>query len=154
MIAFRFFVVLFALPWATATVALQDDWVERSNEHAQVLLEVMARFGPEQAGDLGIEGLDHEVFQLPLDGDEQMIAAMTAARDELLSRLEDERHPAVRQDLQILIDAAESAIESEQLAREYSIPYFNLHEAIFSGVRHLLHEQMPPERWPAGVLFR
>lgn len=40
-----------------------DDWITRSNENSMVLLEVLARFSPEGAGQLGVDGLDEEIFQ-------------------------------------------------------------------------------------------
>ena len=46
---------------ATAPTAGQGKapaWVARSNEHAQVLLAVMAKLSPEGAGQLGVEGGD------------------------------------------------------------------------------------------------
>ena len=56
---------LLALAWSTtASAATPPSWVARSNENAQVVLEVMARFGPEGAGELGIPGLDEEIFDL------------------------------------------------------------------------------------------
>ena len=39
-------------------------WVEESNRNATVLLEVLARYSPESAGSLGVEGADTEVADL------------------------------------------------------------------------------------------
>ena len=36
-------------------------WVERSNEHAQVLLEALAEMSPESAASLGVESVDEEI---------------------------------------------------------------------------------------------
>ena len=36
-------------------------WVEQSNRHAQVLLEVLARVSPESAGGLGVKWLDDQI---------------------------------------------------------------------------------------------
>jgi len=45
--------------------ARQDpQWIERSNSHAQVLLEALARISPEGAGSLGVEGFDTEILDL------------------------------------------------------------------------------------------
>ena len=49
---------------ATAAVGLlaanafaeTNDWVERSNANAQVVLQVLAEFNPESAGSLGVDG--------------------------------------------------------------------------------------------------
>lgn len=39
-------------------------WVEKSNEHAQVVLDVLAKLSPEGAGRLGVDGLDEEISDL------------------------------------------------------------------------------------------
>lgn len=129
-----------------------DDWVARSNENAKVLLEVQAKYGPEGAARIGIDGLDEEVFQLPLDLQERVDADVEAAIAELQKRLAAETHPAVRQDLEIMIKAAEDSIRGGELQQEYDLPYFNLPQAIFGGIRALLDDQVPAERRPAAVV--
>lgn len=39
-------------------------WVEKSDEHAQVVLDVLAKLSPEGAGRLGVDGLDEEISDL------------------------------------------------------------------------------------------
>ena len=39
-------------------------WIAVSNRHAQVLLDVLARFAPESAGQFGVTGLDEAVSNL------------------------------------------------------------------------------------------
>ena len=41
-----------------------DDWVSKSNEHAKVVLEVLAKYSPEGAASLGVDGLDEQIFDL------------------------------------------------------------------------------------------
>ncbi|HSW34668.1 MAG TPA: hypothetical protein VLH36_13740, partial [Steroidobacteraceae bacterium] len=54
-----------ALLFATSTLATaEQDWVERSNANAEPLLQVMAKYAPETAAALGVEGFDAEVFDL------------------------------------------------------------------------------------------
>ena len=130
----------------------EGDWVARSNENAKVLLEVQAKYGPEGASQIGIDGLDEEVFQLPLDFQERVTADTEAALAELRKRLAAEEHPAVRQDLEIMIEAAEDSIRGGELQQEYSLPYFNLAQAVFGGMRSLLDDQVPAERRPAAVV--
>jgi hypothetical protein len=141
-----------ALAVAAAPAVAAPDWVARSNENAQVLLEVMARFNPEQAGFFGVEGLDAEIFQLPLDLNAQTIAAIEGALGTLKERLATETDPAVRQDLEILIEAGELQIEGTRVAEQYQLPYFGLHQAIFQGIRALLDDQVEAERRPAALL--
>jgi hypothetical protein len=42
-------------------------WVAKSNQNAQVLLEIDARFNPESAGASGINGLDEQITDLKPD---------------------------------------------------------------------------------------
>ena len=126
-----------ALLVATVPVAASQEpaaWIERSNSHAQVLLEVLARFAPEGAGQLGVDGLDEEIFQLPPDINQQTLTAIEGALAELNQRLEAEQNDAVRQDLQILIDAAEQNIEGTESREQFQLPYFNVPQAIFQGL--------------------
>lgn len=127
-------------------------WIARSNEHSQVLLEVFARFSPEGAGQLGVDGLDEEIFQVPPDINEQTTAAIEAALAELRGRLEAETHDKVRQDLEILIEAGEQAIEGNELSEHYELPYFNVPQAVFQGIRALLDARVPEERRGAALV--
>ncbi|MDH3253186.1 MAG: DUF885 domain-containing protein, partial [Ignavibacteria bacterium] len=54
-------------------------WIERSNSNAQVLLDVMARFNPEYAARLGVEGLDEEIADLKQGVAERTDAALQEA---------------------------------------------------------------------------
>ncbi len=40
------------------------EWVEVSNEHAQVLLRAMAELSPESAARYGVEGIDEQILDL------------------------------------------------------------------------------------------
>ena len=46
------------------SAAVTQDWVARSNENARLALEPLARFAPEGAGQLGLEGYDEGVLDL------------------------------------------------------------------------------------------
>src|SRR3954470_20986079 len=78
-------------------------WIETSNKHAQVLLDVQARFGPEGAGEIGVAGLDREVTSLTPESRRQLRQPSGAARARLKGLLEAEKDPLVRQDLEILV---------------------------------------------------
>src|SRR5262245_4957941 len=54
-------------------------WVVRSDENARVLMDVQARFGPEGASQVGMDGYDEQVFDLKPGRDERLRAALTAA---------------------------------------------------------------------------
>src|SRR5438270_947847 len=84
-------------------------WIARSNENAQLLLKLQAKYGPEFASRQGVPGLDEEVTQFPKDRRTQQEADQAAALAELNRRLAAEKDPLVAQDLQIMVKAAEQA---------------------------------------------
>ena len=126
-------------------------WVERSNDNTKVLLDIQARYGPEGASAIGIDGYDAAVSQLPLDLNAKIVADTEGAIKQLQARLAKETDPAVRQDLQILIASANDGIEGMQLSEKYDIPYFNLAQTFFNGTRALLDDRVAAERRPAIV---
>lgn len=140
-------IVLSALP-----AQAQDDWVENSNAHSQIVLEAFARFNPEAAGSLGVDGLDEEILDLREGLYERDLADSERVLEELRIRLAEESHPAVRQDLGILIKAVEDSIETTKLERQYLLPYRNVSETVFSGIRALIDPQIPAERYPAAIV--
>ncbi len=141
--------------WAVSLpVAAADgnDWVERSNEYAALVLEQIARFDPESAGGIGVDGLDEEIVDLAPGIHERSLASSREVLATLRSKLETERDPKVRQDLGILIQAVEDGITTAELNHENMLPYYNLNQTIFSGVRALIDPQVPRERYPAAVV--
>jgi uncharacterized protein (DUF885 family) len=132
--------------------AQADDWVERSNANAQILLDIFARFAPEGAGQLGVSGLDEEVFDLGPRVIERANQAVREAVETLQARLAEEEHPLVRQDLEILIESAEQNIEAAEFTLKYDLPYFNLAQTVFQGIRSLLDDQVEASRRPAALV--
>jgi len=131
----------------------QEDvsWVERSNQNSQLLLAVLAKWAPELGTELGIPGLDEEISQLPPDIVELVQADLLEARTELTSRLDIEADPAVRQDLEILIDAAEYLIDEVRLEEKFLVGHEAVPEDIWRGIRVLLDEQVDASRRQAAV---
>lgn len=52
----------------------------------------------------------------------------------------------MRQDLQILIDAANRNIENSTLNEQYMLPWADVGQNVFTGLQALLSDQTPPER--------
>ncbi len=121
-------------------------WIAKSNRDAQVLLQIDARYSPEYAGRTGVAGLDEQVTQLPPDRREKIKADWTEAIQELQHRLAAENDPLVREDLQIMIKAAQQRVRGEELSEKYEMPYMNITELVFRGVRALLDDQVAEGR--------
>lgn len=129
-----------------ASAPASQAWVARSNAFAQILLEAQAPFAPEEASFFGIPGYDDQVFDLKPKVDERFRAAMAQAKAELAAKLAVEKDPNVRQDLQILIDAADRNIENSKLNEQYMLPWVDVGQNVFTGLQALLSDQTPPER--------
>ncbi|HEY5641785.1 MAG TPA: DUF885 domain-containing protein [Woeseiaceae bacterium] len=136
---------------AFSTAAASDDWVAESNRHAQIVLDVLAKFSPEGAASLGVDGLDAEIMDLRPGQHERVMADMRAVLAELQSRREKETNSKVAQDIDILIKAVEDNLHSSQLERDHMLPYYNITQIVFFGVRGLIDAQVARERYPAAI---
>ncbi len=135
-----------------AAAADERSWVERSNENAEVVLEVLAEFNPENAASLGVEGLDEAIVDYRPGVYERNRSASEAVLAELRKRLAAEQEPRVRQDLEILIQAVEDGLRSAELTRDNLLPYYNVSQTVFQGIRALVDPQVPRERYPAAIV--
>ncbi len=139
---------LLPLAWAGESTG----WVEDSNRHARLVLDVLAKFSPEGAARLGVDGLDEEIFDLRAGVFERSRDATREVLVELRKRLAEEKHPLVRQDLLILIKAGEDNLRSSELNRKHLLPYFNMTRTVFGGMRSLLDPQVDEARYPAAIV--
>src|SRR5712692_2277508 len=130
----------------------QPAWIARSNENAQLLLQLQAKYSPEGAGRLGVEGLDEQISQLTPDRREKGRADWKTAAQELRRRLAAEKDPLVAQDLQIMIKAGDEGLRGLELNEKYDMPYFNVTQIVFSGLRALLDDQIPDNRRKAALV--
>jgi uncharacterized protein (DUF885 family) len=142
-----------ALLLATSTLSIaEQDWVERSNANAEPLLQVMAKYAPETAAALGVEGFDAEVFDLKPQNDLRFEADAARVASDLESRLAAEPDARVRQDMQILIDTARDQKATSELYRRLMLPYFDLTQALFQGFNALLDPRVSQDRHPAALV--
>ena len=121
-------------------------WVETSNRYAQILLQAQAPFQPEYASFFGIPGYDDQVADLGPDNAKRYRQATAKAKAELQTKLQLERDPNVRQDLEIMIAAADQNIEGSELNEKYLLPWSDAPQMVFNGINGLLSDQTPAER--------
>jgi hypothetical protein len=95
-----------------AVQAAELPWVARSNENARVLLDVLAKYSPETASQIGVDGYDEAITDLSRDTFAAQNADFARAIADFRQRSASEADPKVRQDLEILIDAAQDNISS------------------------------------------
>jgi uncharacterized protein (DUF885 family) len=129
-----------------AQVKPASAWVETSNRYAQILLQAQAPFQPEYASFFGIPGYDDQVADLGPDNAKRYRQATAKAKAELQTKLQLERDPNVRQDLEIMIAAADQNIEGSELNEKYLLPWSDAPQMVFNGINGLLSDQTPAER--------
>ncbi len=122
------------------------EWVAQSNQNTQILIQRLARFSPEGAGQLGVEGLDEQILDLNPGFNDRKKQALRETFQILEGRLGQTTEPKIRQDLEILIDAAQEDLYGIELQEKYELPYINVAEIDFSGLKALLDDQVPAER--------
>jgi uncharacterized protein (DUF885 family) len=149
---FRMLVACVAALFAVSALPAEADWIQESNRHANVLLEVMARYSPETAASLGVEGYDDDVFDLKPKLVERQDADLAAA----IKTLEQARAKAtdklVQLDLDILIRAARDQRETLALNDKLMLPFFDLSQSIFRGFQNLLDARVEKERQRAALV--
>ena len=151
--------VALAAPPSSAKPDLRPDrapvpppaWVVKSNGYAQVLLKAMAEFNPEFASRFGLPGYDDKVVDLKPNVDVRSREALTKARDTLKADLAKTSDANVREDLEIMIHAADRFIESSKLQDQYMLPYTDIGQTIFQGEFGLLQDQVAAARRPHAL---
>jgi uncharacterized protein (DUF885 family) len=141
-----------AQPQALAPSATDRGWIQRSNQNAQLLLDLQARFQPEGAARQGITGLDDRVSDLTPGHRQRQREATQAVLAQLEERQKSEKNELVAQDLAILIDAAKRQIQGSELRERLEVPYYNMARNFFGSVHSLLDKQIAPERRPAALV--
>ncbi|HEY4367055.1 MAG TPA: DUF885 domain-containing protein [Steroidobacteraceae bacterium] len=148
----RFLLALCALLlMAPLAQAADSSWIEASNRNAQLLLEIIARYNPESASSLGVDGHDAEVFDLKPRTSERQEADLDAAAAKLESLRATTADSNVKQDLDILIKAAHAQRQTLALNSKYLLPFFDLPQSVYGGFQNLLDSRVPKQRYPAAV---
>jgi hypothetical protein len=147
---FRAWVLIVALI-APAAFAAEPSWIETSNRHAQMLLDVMARYNAESAASLGVEGHDSEIVDLEPRFSERLEADLGAAIGQLEQLRGSTTDALVRRDLDILIGAARDQKHSSELNRQLALPFFDLGQAVFRGFQDLLDPRVAKARQKAAL---
>jgi uncharacterized protein (DUF885 family) len=139
---------------ATLSISSQaaDEWLAESNANAQPLLEVMARHTPEQAAATGVEGHDADISDLTAGNDTRLEADLAKVAADLEARIPKTSEPRVRQDLQILVQAARDQQHTSELNRRLMLPWFDLTETLYQGFDALLDPRVDASRYPAALV--
>lgn len=127
-------------------VAAEPAWVAKSNANAKLLLNVVAKYSPEEASSLGIDGFDEQIRDMSRDQFAATNKDLAAVAAELQKRLKTESDPKIKQDLAILIENAQDRVRTDAVQRKYMMPFENPTEMIFGVMRDMLDPRIPKER--------
>jgi hypothetical protein len=147
----RLVVMVLALAPLAAVSADDATWVEQSNRNAAPLLEIIARYTPEAAASLGVDGHDADIIDLKPDvgaRTEADLDKVAADYDALLAGTTD---PRLQQDLKILAGAARDQANTSRLNRRLMLPFFDLPQMLFGSFDGLLSERIDEARYPAAL---
>lgn len=150
----RSFTVLATLAWAAAAAAAPAPaWITESNANATILLKVIAKYRPEGATRLGLSGYEDQISDFSHDRYQERRHDTEAAIGSLRGRLASTTDPRVRQDIDILIDAANRDLTTSALDREYFFPYYDPASLLF-GVTHSMLDPRTPKDVRAQTVAR
>ena len=111
---------------AKPAAPVEQAWVTKSNQNAKLLLEVLAKYSPEGASQLGIDGFEEKILDLSRDQYEPARKDTLAVIAELEKRLAAETDAKIKQDLEILIGSAKDNLASNALNRDVYFPYIDV----------------------------
>jgi Bacterial protein of unknown function (DUF885) len=140
-----------ALASVSAIAVTQPEWIVESNKQAAALLEETAKYNPEQAATLGVEGHDADVFDAKpqnVQRQEADLDAVAAGYERALATASD---PRVKQDIEILLKSARDQRVTLELNDRLMLPYFDLPQALFNSFHGLLDPRVSKSRHGAAV---
>ncbi|MGZ3182446.1 MAG: DUF885 domain-containing protein [Telluria sp.] len=135
-----------ALALSLPSLAAEQAWVTKSNADAKLVLGVMAKYAPESASELGVDGYDEKILDLTHDDYAEETRDVRAVIAALQKRMQAETDPRVRQDLAILVDSEQDQLTTAALQRKYFVPYVDLTQMIFGVVQGMVDPRVPKER--------
>lgn len=135
-----------------AAFAETPAWVTESNQAAQKLLAVQAKYAPESVSALGVEKYDADVLDLKPGTVTRQKADLDAVAQEYTAELRNIRDSRVKEDLEILIKSAQDQRTTLALNERLMLPYFDLPQALFTGFQTLLDKRTDKARYPAALV--
>jgi len=126
-------------------------WVDKSNEYTQILVNAQAPLQPEQASFFGVPGFDDQVFDFGPGYAQRFRDATAKARAGIVAKAAKETDPNVKQDIAILLQAADDQLRQSEVTERLTRPWLDAGQTIFQGIQTLLSEQTPQDRRAKAV---
>ncbi|HKT71829.1 MAG TPA: DUF885 domain-containing protein [Steroidobacteraceae bacterium] len=137
----------------SGTAAAADrDWISVSNQQAAALLQVMAKYSPEDASAVGVEGHDGDVFDARPGNVEREEADLDTVIKGYERALPDATDARVQQDLAILLKSARDQRTTLDINHRLMLPYVDMPKVLFEGFHGLLDPRVSKERQRFAVI--
>ncbi|MFL6605333.1 MAG: DUF885 domain-containing protein [Steroidobacteraceae bacterium] len=145
------FLAASALASSSTAAAAQPEWIVESNKQAAALLDEFAKYNPEQAAAIGVDGHDADVFDAKphnVQRQEADLDAVAAGYERALPGAGDSR---LKQDIEILLKSAHDQRVTLELNDRLMLPYFDLPQTLFNSFHGLLDPRVSKSRQGAAV---
>ena len=129
-----------------------QDWIAKSNQYTQMLLDVSKKYSPEQASREGLSEYDEKISAPTLANERAERKDTEAVLGKLKQAATVESNKYVAQDLAILINATELEFRADDYAESSQVPLLNASTFVFRGFQSLLDDQTAPERRQAALI--
>jgi len=129
----------------------QPDWVTTSNKYADMLIQVTFKYHPEFGSQQGLAQYDTKASQPTLANEDAERKDTEAVLAKLKAAAAEKQQPKVAEDLEIMIRRVGLDFRRQDYQRANEVPFLNASQLVFGGLRILLDDQTPPQRWPSSV---
>jgi len=136
---------------AQDTSPAQPDWVKISNGYAMMLIDVSFKYHPEFGSQQGLAQFDTKISQPTLANEDAERKDDEAVMAKLKAAAAEKQLPEVAEDLTIMIRKMDLNFRRDDYERAHEVPFINASSLVFGGLRILLDDQTPKERWPSAV---
>ena len=129
----------------------QPQWVAISNGYAKMLLDVSFKYHPEFGSQQGLAEYDTKASQPTLANEDAERKENEAVVAKLKAAAAEKQLPEVAEDLTIMMRKMNLNFRRDDYERAHEVPFINASQLVFGGMRILLDDQTPKDRWPAAV---
>ena len=141
-----------ASPFAVAqSAAPTQDWIARSNQYTQMLLDAQLKHSPEGGSAQGVVKYDPLITDASRADEIVQRKELVAILATLKTVEAKEKSQDVREDLEIIQKTFNLQFRQDDYQLEHKVPFINASAAVFGGLHTLLDDQVAPERRPAAV---
>src|SRR5690348_2877614 len=127
----RCLTMLLCAPCVSALAQNPPGWGAKSKQNGQLRIDMEARSSPVGAASNGVRGLDEQITVPAPENRERALGDYRAAKKELESRLASEQDPLIKQDLEILIHAADLDVRRAEASYSHLLPVLNPSAVIY-----------------------